>query len=84
MAWDRQGRSGLLDEGAMGILPIPERRVAFAAAHLGYGVDAFHGHHEAGKEHLGTIILSELKFECISLCVVTPEEKFHTAWSTWN
>lgn len=37
VAWDLQGRSGLLDEGAMGILPIPERRVAFAAARLGLG-----------------------------------------------
>lgn len=65
VAWDLQGRSGLLDKGTMGLLPIPERRVTFAAVPLGHGVDAFHGHHEAGKEHLGTIILSELKFERI-------------------
>lgn len=84
VAWDLQGRSGLLNKGSMDILPIPERRVAFVAAPLGHGVEPFHGHRRAGKEHLGTIILSELKCECISLCIVTPEDKFHTVRSTWN
>lgn len=43
----------LLDRGSVDMLPIPERRVAFAeAVPSGHGVAAFHATTRQGKKHL--------------------------------